>query len=325
MSTNFEKHYQAVVKGVSLEDLRDILINKSGNEELAYRFRSLFNLKIIAEEHERNPRQALTAVKYIGEIFGDNSELIKHEAAYILGQTDNVAAIPILRSIMLDLNQQPMVRHEAAEALGALNDNGSIPFLEKCLSQDTHVAVKETCELSLERIKWFHDPQSNTEKTRLKSKYESTDPAPAFARNKKLKVKRLKKLLNDTNQSIFTRYRAMFTLRDIGTMEAIWALHTAFDNINDSALLKHEVAYVLGQLSSPYSVLKLTEILGKLDEAPMVRHEAAEALGAIASPDVVPVLQYYQYDEVDVVRESAIVALDMHTYETNKEMEYAIA
>lgn len=55
----------------------------------------------------------------------------------------------------------------------------------------------------------------------------------------------------------------------------------------------------------------------------MVRHEAAEALGAIASPEVVDVLKSYLNDEVDVVRESCIVALDMYDYENSNELEYA--
>jgi len=55
----------------------------------------------------------------------------------------------------------------------------------------------------------------------------------------------------------------------------------------------------------------------------MVRHEAAEALGAIAKDQVLPVLQQYQYDKQTVVKESCEVALDMHEYWNNEEIDNA--
>lgn len=61
----------------------------------------------------------------------------------------------------------------------------------------------------------------------------------------------------------------------------------------------------------------------KESEAPMVRHEAAEALGAIATPETLPVLKDLLNDKDSVVRESAIVALDMWDYENSNEVEYA--
>lgn len=42
MSTNFEKHFQENVDECTLEQLRDILVNKSGKTVLANSFRALF-------------------------------------------------------------------------------------------------------------------------------------------------------------------------------------------------------------------------------------------------------------------------------------------
>ncbi|CCF58181.1 hypothetical protein KAFR_0E00270 [Kazachstania africana CBS 2517] len=317
MSTNFEKHYQKIVEENNLEQLRDILVSK--DSILSNRFRALFNLKCVAEDLTKR-EDADKAVKYIAECFIDDSELLKHELAYVLGQTKNMSACPLLREVMLDANQQPMVRHEAAEALGALGDKESLPHLTQCLENDPHPAVVQTAELAIARIHWEHSAAAESEKLQ-ESLYESTDPAPPLALNKDYKIKELQELLCNQDKPLFERYRAMFRLRDIGTTEAVSALATGFDD--PSALFKHEIAYVFGQMGNPAAVPRLVEVLARMEEAPMVRHEAAEALGAIATPDVVPVLKAYLNDPVDVVRESAIVALDMYEYENSNELEYA--
>lgn len=77
------------------------------------RFRALFTLKNIKGE---------LALKYIGKAFADDSDLLKHELAYCLGQMQDPNAIPILIKVLEDVTQVPMVRHEAGE-LNLLNDS----------------------------------------------------------------------------------------------------------------------------------------------------------------------------------------------------------
>ena len=48
-----------------------------------------------------------------------------------------------------------------------------------------------------------------------------------------------------------------------------------------------------------------------------MRHEAAEALGAVGGELVEQILSEYKLDGEDVVRESALVALDTMDYWTN--------
>lgn len=320
MSTNFEKHFEEDVDNCSMEQLRDILINKSGESALANRFRALFNLKGIAEEFEKDPVEAEKATKFIAEAFKDHSELLKHEVAYVLGQTKNIAGAPLLRDVLADENQQCMVRHEAAEALGALNDAGSLPLLEKYFKNDPLVEIRETCELAIERIKWETSNVSKKESLQ-QSLYSSIDPAPPLSLEKEYNINELQKMLNNQSVTLFERYRAMFRLRDIGSDEACLALATGFND--SSALFKHEIAYVFGQICNPIVVPHLKELLAREEEAPMVRHEAAEALGSIATDEVLPVLKDHLKDSDDVVRESAVVALDMYEYENSNDLEYA--
>lgn len=302
----------------TLEQLRDVLVNKSGKTSLANRFRALFNLKNIGADGTN--KEAERAIDYIAECFGDSSELLKHEVAYVLGQIKNVYAAPYLQEVLKSTEQQCMVRHEAAEALGAIGDEGSLELLKHYLANDPLEEIRQTCELAIERIKWEHSEKPTTEVLE-KSLYTSIDPAPPMESTKESKVDKLQAILNDQSRPIFERYRAMFRLRDLGTDEACLALASGF--ADSSALFKHEIAYVFGQLCNPVTVPSLIKVLQNESEAPMVRHEAAEALGSIATDECLPVLQGFLNDKDEVVRDSAVVALDMYEYENSGELEYA--
>ncbi|CAG8610116.1 3558_t:CDS:2, partial [Ambispora leptoticha] len=292
----------------SIYDNLDVLVtNLSGKVPLHTRFRAIFTLKNIGDER---------SIDLLAKAFNDESDLLKHELAYVLGQMKNSYANPILRRVLSDKSQDAMVRHEAAEALGAIGDLESLDILEKYLD-DEHQVVRQTCELAIAKIKYEHDPQES--KNSQNSKFTSIDPAPSISEIQS--VPTLKQILIDETLPIFDRYRAMFALRNIGTTEAVLALS---EGLNDSSdLFRHEIAFVFGQLQSPDSVPSLIKTLENIDERPMVRHEAAEALGSIATPDCLPVLKKFRHDSSRVVKESCEVALDMYDYETSTEFHYA--
>lgn len=304
------------VDNASLAQLKEVLINPKS--QLANRFRALFNLKNIGLD---GGADAHTAIDYIADAFADDLELLKHEVAYVLGQIKDVYAAPRLQAVLEDNNQQCMVRHEAAEALGAIGDEGSLKLLQHYYENDPLEEIRQTCELAIERIKWEHSERAKTEHLEQLA-YTLIDPAPPMELTKELKVPKLQEILNDQLKPLFERYRAMFRLRDLNTDEAALALASGLDD--PLALFKHEIAYVFGQLLNPVTVPALVKVLGDSLEAPMVRHEAAEALGLIATDEVLPILQKFAQDDEQVVRELAIVALDMYEYENSGELEYAV-
>lgn len=165
-------------------------------------------------------------------------------------------------------------------------------------------------------------------------KYECVDPAPAFPDNQ-YTIPQLQAIMLDTSKPLFERYRAIFSLRNIGSSEAIQVLHNYLLSLancykvlslglkDDSALFRHEIAYVFGQLQNEQTIQVLTEVLEKSDENPMVRHEAAETLGSIATPPVFPILKKFASDNERVVRESCIVALDILDYFNSDQFQYA--
>ena len=82
---------------------------------------------------------------------------------------------------------------------------------------------------------------------------------------------------------------------------------------------------MFGQLSHPASIPSLIETLGNKKEDAMVRHEAAEALGSLGDEaGVEDVLRKFATDDVQVVRESVVVALDMTEFEKSGQTEYAV-
>lgn len=115
------------------------------------------------------------------------------------------------------------------------------------------------------------------------------------------------RVLVDSRQDLTRRFRALFTLRNLGGAEAIEWISRAFSD--DSALLKHELAYCLGQMQDRRAIPTLTAVLKDKREEPMVRHEAGEALGAIGDPVVLDLLRDYSQDPVTEVAETCQLAV----------------
>lgn len=161
------------------------------------------------------------------------------------------------------------------------------------------------------------------------SDFASVDPAPPMVQSS-VSIPHLQTTLMDSSLSLFQRYRAMFTLRDLASPPdlptAVPAVHALAQGFRDpSALFRHEIAFVFGQLSHPASIPALTAALANPKEASMVRHEAAEALGSLGEEEgVEDILRRFLDDPEQVVRDSVIVALDMAEYERSGEAEYAI-
>ena len=130
-------------------------------------------------------------------------------------------------------------------------------------------------------------------------------------------VKKVGELLNDPNRPLAERFRALFTLKNLGGHAAIDAIASCFTD--PSVLLKHELAYCLGQMTDKYAIPTLIKILEDKNQETMVRHEAGEALGAICEPQAIEILQKYSNDPVIEVAETCQLALGRINFYNNKE------
>lgn len=271
-------------------------------ENLAKRFRALFTLRNIVCEDSINS---------IGKVLlEDDSDLLKHECAYCMGQMKDHYAISYLIKTIKDEKQHPMVRHEAGEALGAIGEHtDDIIEVLRHYSQHNVRELSETCDLALDRLKWYNKQNENKDSESI-SPYNSVDPTPSYPNS--MALSELRDIYLCEQNGLFDRYRALFTLRNIGTPEAIEIICQGFfGSPSDSALFKHEVAFVLGQIQSLDSVDALTKKLADVEENEIVRHECAEALGSIGKSEII---RQYIKDKSRIVRESCQVALDMADY-----------
>lgn len=86
------------------------------------------------------------------------------------------------------------------------------------------------------------------------------------------KIVAIGNVLQDEKRPLKERFRALFTLRNIGGPVAIDCISKCFGDT--SALLKHELAYCLGQMQDKDAVAVLVKVLEDGKQEPMVRHEA---------------------------------------------------
>ena len=333
-----------------MDALEASLLNTSGTVKLDVRFRTLFTLKGLAALSEEKRRRV---IEIISKGFEDDSALLKHEMAYVLGQIKDTDALPCLESILSNMKEHCMVRHEAAEAMGAISSPSALPVLKKYLHDDD-VSIRETCHLAINKIELDNSEVGRNEQA-LKDLREKEhgdavsaaraaaapiDPAPATVNVPGTQhahqnvytlenVPKFRETLLNRSLTLFERYRAMFALRNTvqqGGREAqVPAVKALADGLeDDSALFKHEICFVFGELCHPASLQPMSRVLSDAGEHEMVRHEAAEALGAILeegagdseADQIIKVLRQYAEDASAprVVRESCIVALDEIAY-----------
>ena len=153
--------------------------------------------------------------------------------------------------------------------------------------------------------------------------YLSVDPVPAAAAS--VPTDQLRATLLDEGADMWSRYGAMFALRNRGPGPEVASVLGTVLTSSASALLKHEVCYVLGQIqeqgASGGAGDALRATLEDTGEHPMVRHEAAEAIGSIAAGggSTAGLLRRYLADADRIVAESCQVALDIMATEISGE------
>lgn len=117
-------------------------------------------------------------------------------------------------------------------------------------------------------------------------------------------------VLNSPAAPLADRFRALFTLKNLGGPAAVEAIGRGFDEPDNGALIKHELAYCLGQMGDVAAIPVLTTVLSTVEEDPMVRHEAGEALGAIGDEVALEVLTKHSTDSVVEVAETCELAVE---------------
>jgi len=124
-------------------------------------------------------------------------------------------------------------------------------------------------------------------------------------------VERYGKILNDPNARLSSRFRALFSLKNLASESENAIIEMGKSFTDSSELLKHELAYCLGQTKNEKALEILRSVLNDGNQEPVVRHEAAEAIGAIAPADLEQYLKKLMESDKDIeVRETAHLAYE---------------
>jgi deoxyhypusine monooxygenase len=129
-------------KAAPLERLREQLLDQQ--EHLFERYRALFALRDAVPKEGERAVAALCACLSRRE----ESALLKHEVAFVLGQLEHPAADTALCAAIARGDEHGMVRHEAAEALGAIGSPKAIEVLRE-FSDDPEEILRESCWVAL--------------------------------------------------------------------------------------------------------------------------------------------------------------------------------
>jgi len=302
-----------------IDTLKDILINDT--LAIKVRMNALFRLRTIA---------SFEAIKALEEalIIEKSSDLIRHEVCYCYGQMieSNKNREEIEKFLYNEIFENPkkynsIVLHEAAEALGNISSDHNINLLQRFLNYEDDI-IKETCEISVENLEWMKRTENGKTEglDKLDLVYHTNDPAPPFNfKNDEFysSIDNVKNIMHDEKETMFNRYRAIFTLREFNNEIAVDALCECFDKRfrhKYSPLFKHEVSFILGQMcdKAKNALTALENVLQDEEEDPIVRHETALALGEITKSK--ELLTKYTQHENQLIRESCEIALDFVDY-----------
>jgi len=125
----------------------------------------------------------------------------------------------------------------------------------------------------------------------------------------KINIPDVGKVLNDTSQSLCTRFRALFMLKNLGGDDAVAEITKCLmANLKGSDLLNHELAYCLGQMQNETALDTLNAVLDNTANSTITRHEAAEALGAIGCKESLELLKKYSSDPNQAIAETCQLA-----------------
>lgn len=133
---------------IDFNEAERIFLDKNSNIYLRYKV--MFFLRDLATER---------ASKILIQGFEDESELFKHEIAFVLGQLRAPETTEALAKVLSDDSQHEMVRHECAEALGNIGTDEAKKYLLPFLSSKIDI-VRESVEVALDIHQFVNDDEN---------------------------------------------------------------------------------------------------------------------------------------------------------------------
>lgn len=258
--------------------IRDFLIEiLSNSEEKSYKkIQTMFELMNIADD------KSLEAIFNV--LKNDSCELVRHEAAFCLGEMSYEKASEVLKD-SLENDDSLVVKHECLMSLGVIGNDDSLEVVEKYLN-DERCLVSSSAQISKERIEL---------KKEIILSYEN-------------KKELIEKLLDFENTSKNDRILIIFQLMNIADDECIEVLFKVLEN-DPCEIVRHEATFVLGDIGCDRCIYYLERGIEN-EKSSVVIHEGLFALGTTGNKGVIPFLTKYLDDENYIISESAKIAID---------------
>ena len=232
--------------------------------------------------------QSDKAIEIISNIlFTDSSPIVRHEAAYILGEKNNVLAVkPLIQAIKTDSHK--IVVHESALALANLGKLGhpESEQLIKILLKSNDTDIVDTAEIALQRLQMkLTNSQIIDEKSSLQEI-----------------------LFNSSSENKEKRIQASFLLMEDASSDSVELLIQALHS-EPSAIVKHELIFSLGECIHYKVVPELIKVL-ETDSNFFTIHESLLALGTLGDTKAEPSIRKFLTSNNPEIAESAEIGLE---------------
>lgn len=307
---------------LSIEDCKAIYLKPTTDEEhVVKKYTAMMTLRTIGNEEAAKVLEEGYAL--LGE-----SELLRHDVMYCMGQMRVPRSLTFLLEHMNNPEEQSIVRHEAGEALANYHQQKDeiIPEMKKHWDSEDSL-LKSTVHVGVGKLETL-TPESSYGK-----KYQGTiEPAEPFSEPQLLEYfkkigieevsekaeiykKCLEILLKPYSEiGEFYKYRICYYLRNEATpksKEVLCELLKAENREVISPLLRHELGFILGQINEKDAVIeaRLKEVSVDETEHPVVRHEAILSFYDVTKDQ--EFIDQFVKHENQLIRESVKVAIAM--------------
>lgn len=210
-------------------------------------------------------------------------ELVRHEAAFTLGEVASEEAAQKLRE-SYSVDPSLVVKHECLMSLGTIGDKSDIEFIFP-ETQNPKFEIQCSAKIAIDRIKQQHEFSADDNFETLKNL-----------------------VLDDTNTSQNDRIQILFQLMNMKTSQAKQLVFEVLKK-DKCRIVRHEAAFVLGEIGDQESIQYLKTIL-ETEKTPIVVHETLFALGTTGNRDLIPFLRKFENSTEYVISESAKIAID---------------
>ena len=285
-------------------------------KDVGDKFAAILNMRSLPD------RDVVSDILEDGYPYLGDSEFLRHETMFWMGQMRAKKSIPFLLRKMNDDKEMKLVRHECASALSNYLGIKDLLLPEYMKHYDNPEPIfRNTVRIAIIKQK------SLTEKSRfgLNGMLEPAEPfdeksVREYLRSQGLpEAKSQDELLdmaysqimrgwNDINE--YTTYQLMYYIRDVGTEKAFRILCDLLTKNRDKTtpLFRHDLAAALGNYNTGDGFIDeaLKTAAGNEDEDPIVRHESLIAIKDVnKNPET---LERWLNHPNPIIRDSAVVA-----------------